>query len=303
MGAILGLCSYHSALDVWLDKTTASQSTAACKALPARLGSFLEPFVVQEYEAVTGYRTHELSGPLHHPEFPELFGHLDRLVTVEGYAPRCVVLECKTCSAYRASEWGPSWSDQVPAAYLAQCLWYLGLAQLEEAHLAVLLGNTDLRVYRIKRDPDLERYMFDEAHCFWVEHVLAKRPPLPTTRAQVEALHPTPTVGLSHEASPQTIWAIERKSELEGALSLIQEEIDTLKNDIASAIGPAEQLTWQGRTVATWRLAKGTVRIDTERLRRERPDIVEHYTVQGATSRRLKFNTRNLQQTSTEHGS
>lgn len=40
----------------------------------------------------------------------------------------------------------------------------------------MLLGNTELRVYRIKRDRDIERHMFELAHSFWVEHVLTKRP-------------------------------------------------------------------------------------------------------------------------------
>ena len=46
----------------------------------------------------------------------------------------------------------------------------------------------------------------------------------------------------------------------------------------------------------SWRLGKGATRIDTERLRRERPDIAQHYTVQGVSSRRLQINTKALGQ-------
>jgi putative phage-type endonuclease len=301
IGAVLGLCAYRSAVDVWLEKTRAGSAAEPKTALPMRLDSYLEPFVVQEYEVRTGYTAHAKGEALQHPQYPEIFGHVDRIVRAGTAAPHDIVLECKTCSAYRSSayrssEWGPAWSDQVPAPYLAQCLWYLGLAQCAEAHFAVLIGNTDFRVYRIKRDRELERHMFERAHSFWVDHVLAEEPPTASTRSDLESLHPRPAPGSAREASTLALWAIERKSQLEGALGLITEEIEGLKDSIAKAIGSAERLTWQGRTVASWRLGRGSARLDTERLRRECPDIVERYTVQGAASRRLLTNSKALGQ-------
>jgi predicted phage-related endonuclease len=292
---------YRSAVDVWLEKVNAGAALQQ-EVLPMRLGSFLEPFVVQEYERLTTNTTsgHDLT--LHHPEHHELFGHVDRMATVHcgrgdletGPDSYEAVLECKTCSAFRASEWGPAWSDQVPAEYLAQCLWYLGLTGCDEAHLAVLLGNTDFRVYSIKRDIDVERHMFEQAHRFWVDHVLTRQPPSAQTRSQALSLHPAPDLGLEQQASEEALGAIRRRAQAEAELDALKAEIDRLNDSIAVSMGPAERLTWQGKTLATWRLSKGATRLDTDRLKQEHPEIFERYRVQGHRTRHLRVNTSAL---------
>lgn len=297
IAAILGMSPYRSAVEVWLEKVKQAKDSELPDALPMRLGHFLEPFVVQEYERVTGNTASQLIGAIHHTKHKELFGHIDRMVT--PFAPNgdmfareeSIVLECKTCSVFRSNEWGPSWSDLVPAEYLTQCLWYLGLTECEEAHLAVLLGNTDFRIYRIKRDRQLEEHMFETAHKFWVEHVLKKVPPALQTRSQAELLHPAHVEGLSVEAEQSTIQDISRYQTLQLELESIEKEIEAIRNGIALTLGSAERLTCDGNTLASWRLAKGANRLDTEKLRRERPDIVEKYSSKSLGSRRLLINT------------
>ncbi len=106
IGAILGVSPYRGPVDVWLDKVWRDGGEQDAGALPMRLRSYLEPFVVQEYEALPGNTTRQHAATLRHPEHPELFGHVDRLATqthpTQGTLD--VVLECKTCSAFRAHE-------------------------------------------------------------------------------------------------------------------------------------------------------------------------------------------------------
>jgi hypothetical protein len=86
-----------------------------------RLGHFLEPFVVQEYERVTGNTASQLIGAIHHTKHKELFGHIDRMVT--PFAPKgdmfareeSIVLEYKTCSIFAPTNGGRRgsiWSQQ-----------------------------------------------------------------------------------------------------------------------------------------------------------------------------------------------
>lgn len=300
VGAILGLSPFRSAVDVWLDKVHRGAAPARPSVVAQRVGTYLEPFVVQEYERLTGNNCQAHPQPFHHPDHPELFGHVDRMVTqgtaqatsnqTKAEASR-IVLECKTCSAFRAGEWGPAWSDLVPAEYLVQCLWYLGLAGCEEAHLAVLLGNTDLRVYRIRRDEALERHLFERAHRFWLEHVLTGTPPPPRTRDQVESLYPTHTAGLTREASPEMLTKLSRLAQLQEEVRLAEQELDEIRQEVALEMGPAEALTWGGQTLATWRHSRESTRLDTQRLRHERPDIVQAYTRQVSAGRRLLLAT------------
>ena len=291
IGAILGVSPYRGPANVWAEKVRQGKGGNAAGALPMRLGNYLEPFVVQEYEGLTGNATRQPGATLHHPEYPELFGHVDRIAThtSTAHATLDVVLECKTCSAHRAHEWGPAWSDQVPPEYLTQCLWYLGLTQCSEAHLAVLIGNTDFRVYRIQRDETLQQHMFEEAHRFWVGHVLSKVPPPVSTRDEVEALYPAHEVGLAKEAEGSTIEAVSSYLKLLTQIEELETEAARIKDRIATTMGPAERLTWQGQTLATWKLGRETSRLDLERLRREQPDIVTRYTIKGRGTRRLQI--------------
>jgi putative phage-type endonuclease len=311
IGAIVGLSPYKTVVDVWLEKTGSSTRSRGSRHVAQRLGSYLEPFVVEEYERLSGNSCEAYDRPLLHPQYPELFGHVDRIATVtsvpagptaeSGCFAKRVVLECKTSSAFRTSEWGPAWSDQVPAEYLVQCLWYLGLSGLEEAHLAVLLGNTELRTYRIARDEALERYLFEYAHRFWVDHVLSGVPPEPVTREGVESLHPKHTPGLTKEADEALLGDLARYAQLSQEICSAKSELERLKDRLAVAMGPAESLSFGGKTLASWRNSKGVSRIDVERLRRERPDVARDYTVSSPGGRRLLIApTSRLGQESTE---
>ncbi len=81
IGALLGLSPYRCAVDVWLEKVNTDGGAVPRSALPMRLGNFLEPFVVEEYERLTSNRTRRQEAALHHPEYTELFGHVDRIAT------------------------------------------------------------------------------------------------------------------------------------------------------------------------------------------------------------------------------
>lgn len=116
IGALLGVCPYRCAVDVWLEKVNAANAAPSKSALPMRLGNFLEPFAVQEYERITSNKTRRHDATMHHPYHPELFGHVDRIATgghqsgnnSTEVSSGDIVLECKTCSAFRAKEWGPA---------------------------------------------------------------------------------------------------------------------------------------------------------------------------------------------------
>jgi predicted phage-related endonuclease len=133
--------------------------------------------------------------------------------------------------------------------------------------------------------------MFETAHKFWVEHVLKKVPPALQTRSQAELIHPAHVEGLSVEAEQSTLQDISRYQALQLELESIEKEIEGIKDGIALTLGSAARLTCDGHTLASWRLAKGANRLDTEKLRRERPDIVEKYSSKSLGSRRLLINT------------
>jgi putative phage-type endonuclease len=294
IGAIVGLSPYKSAVDVWAEKVRGACSTKK-GAIHLRYGQHLEPFVAQEYERASGNMTHEHPKTLRHKTYAHLFAHVDRLVSVKG-APvldkrgivcTTTLLECKTASAFSSDQWGQAWTDQVPAAYIAQCVWYTTITGCEEAHLAVLMGNSDFRVYRVCHDEELGKSLIDAALCFWDRHVLTGVPPEASTRAEVVRLYPKEVSGRAVEASDQTLSYLKKLSRIQRLTKSLEARADLIKDQLAVSMGGAERLCAQGKTLATWRSCAPTQRIDVARLRRDRPDIVKEYIVETHAARRL----------------
>jgi predicted phage-related endonuclease len=265
------------------------------RGLHLRYGAHMEPFVAREYELATGRVTHVHPAALVHPAHPYLFGHVDRLVTdgpgpavdAQGRVTATTLLECKTASAFAAHGWGRPGTDEVPAAYLVQCAWYLMLSGCSSAHLAVLIGNADFRVYELVRDTQLERVLLNAALHFWHEHVLAGRPPVPVGREDAQLLHPAETPGLAVQASERLRQGLRRLKRIQAGVAELERRAECLRDEVAAAMGPAERLEWGGRTLASWRQARPAARLDTARLRREHPQLARDYTTESAPVRRL----------------
>ncbi|MEY4675700.1 MAG: hypothetical protein RLZZ470_207, partial [Pseudomonadota bacterium] len=263
--------------------------------LHLRFGHHLEPFVAQEYERVTGHATHVYPQTIHHQMHQHLFAHVDRLVSTEGGpviddAGRILtntLLECKTASAFTASQWGPSWGDQVPSAYLAQCLWYTTITGCSFAHLAVLLGNSDFRIYRIKHDHALGERLVQAALIFWDEHVMTGKPPEPSSRAEALLIHPTEVKGLEVRAGEDTLSKLRRLHRINKLSKRLDREVEHIKAELVLQMREAERITHLGTTLATWRTVTAARRVDLERMRQEVPDVVARYTVDSQPTRRL----------------
>ena len=321
IGAILGLSTYRGALDVWREKVASPSARKltvdnshlsrngwamadqagtpgareVTEQINLRFGRHLEPFVAQEYERLTGFMTHEHPNTIRHPVHPHLFAHVDRLVSRDGgpvvddAGTICTttLLECKTASVFNGSLWGDVWTDQVPPAYLAQCVWYTTITGCKEAHLAVLLGNSDFRVYVIKHDEDLAQVMVDAALRFWDDHVMCSRPPEPRTHADVVGLYPREVPGLQVEADEHVLGQIRRLARINRIAKKLEDRSERIKFELAAKMKDAEQITSHGKTLATWRCGSPVKRVDVARLRREAPEVAAQYMTESQPTRRL----------------
>ena len=293
IGAILGLSPFRTPMQVWAEKT--GRQSGVGDEVRLRYGRHLEPLVAREYERATGHITHIHGSTVHHPRHPHLFAHVDRLVSLDGRAVldadgsicTTTLLECKTASAFSASQWGREGTDQVPDAYLVQCAWYTTLSGCSQAHLAVLLGNSDFRIYTVVHDPVLGDRLVRAALEFWDEHVMTGVPPTAKTRDDILTLHPKETPGLELEADSNMLSQLRRLQRIQGLSKKLEDESQRVKDQLALSIGPAECLRYKGRTLATFRSGSSTIRIDITRLRRERPEVVSEYLIESPPQRRL----------------
>ena len=236
IGAILGVSKYRSAMDVWLEKTGKRVDTKDSFAL--RFGSFAESFIADEYALFTGEHLLEYSQGLVHPKYSFCVGHIDRFVMEKKGLPLFhsdgglnakKLLECKTANHYSQSDWGEPGTDAIPLPYLCQCLWYLGITNLSEIDVAVLLGGSDLRIYTITRDLELESLLFEKAAFFWTEHVQKDIPPKPQSISDCQALFQRSCSGKTLEASSEALDLIRKLKALEAQSQVEEAQIDAIK--------------------------------------------------------------------------
>jgi putative phage-type endonuclease len=291
IGAILGLSKWRSAVDVWMEKTGRSVSNA--NSLPLRFGSFAESFVANEYARATGLPLVHHEPALTHPKYSYMHGHIDRFIcsrsTVfddSGHLQATRILECKTANPFASHEWGEVGSDQVPLPYLVQCAWYLGLTGLEQADLAVLFGNTDFRIYEIHRDSELEEMIINRAKSFWETHVLTDTAPPAQSESDYKHLFPK-AQSKTAEALKETCELIKKLKSINDQIESYEQEVSAIKQNIMAQMQDAETLTYQGQVLATWKSPKPSTRIDSKRLEKEHPEIVQAYQIEVANSRRL----------------
>ncbi len=294
VAALLGLSPHRTALELWADLMGRPQPRGP-EPLHLRFGRHSEPFVADEYELRTGLVAVAHPSPIFHRLHGFMFGHVDRLVVghpdepavIDGRVTARGLLECKTASAFSRSAWGEDGSDLVPPHYLAQCAWYMAVTGCAWADLAVLIGNSELRVHRIERDAELEGVLIERATGFWHDNVLGCRPPEPRTAADAALLYPRSAAGRSVQAGPEVVALLDRYRRRCEEAARIRLECDELRASVLAHMGDAEELRAGPTVLATWRSARGSRRIDTAALEADLPEVAARYSVQSAGARRF----------------
>jgi predicted phage-related endonuclease len=256
--------------------------------IPLRFGSFVEKFVANEYAKATGFALRHDESIYIHPDYSYMSAHIDRFVHTDGLDQAATkILECKTANPFSRAQWGEPGSDQIPLHYLTQVTWYLAITGIERADIAVLIGNTDFRIYTILRDPELENLVLEKAHHFWHEHVLKDIPPPAQTPEDCQLLFQRSDPSKTLEANAETLALLERLQTLHYQGNACDEEITALKTQIMAQMQDAEVLAHQGQVLATWKAPKASYRLDAKRLETEERAIYEKYKVASQVSRRF----------------
>ena len=304
IAAILGLSPYKSAVELW-SELVSRQSIPQQDHLHLRFGQFAESFVAKEYERRTGHFTVSHPQTLFHKQHGYMFGHVDRLVVSdpstpavrEGVVSADRILECKTASAFSRSGWGECGTDMVPHEYLVQCAWYMAVTGCECADLAALIGNSELRIYTIKRDIQLEALITMQAERFWCDHVLAQCPPDPASPGDAALLFPKESPGSSAEASPLVLSKVREYASLTQRAQQLSKECERLRTEILAYMGARERLTHKGRVLATWKCSRPSQRLDAKSLSELRPDIAREFTQTVVGTRRFLLKDASLAET------
>jgi len=295
--AIVGISPFATPLTVYLDKVQ-PEAREDHETMAMRRGLVLERFIAAEF-----CRTHPVL-VTYHPApvlrtdwgFPA-GASLDFYVAREE-RPRTPVamLETKTAmSYYSRRQWqepapGELLSEgDLPDSYYAQVQWYLAVTELPLAYAAADTGDESLTVVPIHPNERVQRRLIEACREFWVTHVEGHVAPEPTgTDKDGEALQrmwpdtiPDPPVTIEDELADVMVsdyLAHEFKAkEHKAAADKAKQQMQALMGENERAQVGAWQLSWKPVT---------SNRIDSKRLKAERPEIAAEYSNES-TSRRF----------------
>lgn len=264
--AALGLSPYSSRYSVWADKRGLLPEKDDSEAM--KWGRRLEPIVAEVFSEETGIGT-RVCGLMRHAERGWQLASVDRL-TDDG-----AVLEVKTTSSYRASDWD---DDQIADAAEAQLQHYLAVTGLEHGYAAALIGGQKLEIRHVQRDERLIRLMVEAEAELWHLVEAGTPPALDGSQATADALahlYPWAQEDLEVELSDEAMDALRRYQRIGRQLHELKNERDQAKNVVCAELGDAIRGTYDGLQVVTW---KNTGHLHEGLLRESAPDVAAEFT-------------------------
>ncbi|MGV4984569.1 YqaJ viral recombinase family protein [Streptomyces sp. NRAIS4] len=280
VAAILGMDGHGGALRVWLEKTgQAPERRDARLERSARRGHRLEGLVAEFFAEESGLTVIDSPGTLQHVDHPHWIANPDRLTVAPDDQARdeLGVLECKsrTWRSARVEGWH---GDEAPDGPSLQAHWYLTVTGYRHAYVAGLIDD-DLEWWRLERDDELCGLLADAVDRFWHDHVLAGLPPKPDgSQATTELLarlwdaREEATV----EVDPvETMLLKRRRRALRQEITVRDNELTEVENQLRANAGDAEVATIGGRVAYTWRQ---NGQFAAARFREAEPELAAQYT-------------------------
>lgn len=250
-------------------------------------GRILEPIIREEFTRRTGYGVSVCRSMLRAPQWPWMQANLDGLIEIPGRGVG--VFEVKTASAFKDSDWGGNDDSQprCPDVYALQVAHYLAVTGLEYAVLCVLIGGNKLRWLTVERDTELIANLVELERRFW-QHVLTQTPPpVDGSTACAEMLvrkYPSSsnaaTMILPIEADAWINDYLKAKTEEETAAECKR----LAENKLKEVMKEHEKGTSPGGCQVSWKTFQ-SCRLDTARLKKEEPAILERYATTTSSRR------------------
>lgn len=275
-GAVCGLNPYSSPMKVYQDKTCDAPDEEENEAV--RQGHDFEDYVAQRFMEATGLKVRRSNYMYRSAENPFMIADVDRLVVGEDAG-----LECKTASAYNADKWK---DGEIPLHYVMQCYHYMAVTGKRAWYIAAVILGQKFIYRKLVWDEELISQMTAAEKYFWEEHVVKGVMPDPDgSEACDEVLQQY--FRTAKKASRIALEGFDEKlgrreeillqiSELEKEQSLIEQEVKLYMKEHEFADSGNYRVSWS---------SVETTRLDTARLKAEKPDIYRDYAKVTASRR------------------
>ena len=237
VAAVFGFSPWTTPLELWMIKKGRMKPPAKSNANQLEMGHLLEPIAAHWYAKKTGNRVYEDTNLYQHADHPYALANFDRrFERASDGEPG--ILECKSCTYHKASEWD---DGAIPLYYELQLRFYLAVADVEIGAFSAIWGNNpdnDLAMPDIERDRAKEDMIFERLD-EWIWSLENDKPPTMAGVAPKLALESLArimgpsTKGLpSIEFSPKYEPSLRRIALLQGKIADCNAEIKTYEKEI-----------------------------------------------------------------------
>lgn len=281
-GAILGVNPYSSPMDVYINKINDDTDIEDEDNESMRLGRDLEAYVAERFCEETGLKVRRSNNMYAHPDYPFMIADVDRLIV--GKENGLIGLECKTASPYSADKWK---DGQIPAHYLAQCYHYMAVLGAKAWYIAVVIYGKEFKYIKIERDEEIINNLIQIEKQFWEQNVIARCMPEPDGSEAANDFINEYFKESRHELSIQLLGfdeKLERRMEIDKLMNKLKAEKLQIEQEVKVFMKEAE-FAEDENFIVSWKQSISN-RLDTNRLKKEMPDIYKRFCKQ-ITSRRF----------------
>lgn len=240
VAAILGLSPYETPFSLWLKKTHQVEPEPENEAM--LMGHLLEEIVVKRWEMETGEKAIKASAAdiiYVHPEHDYLRATPDRVIR-----GRKKILECKTTVTSIDPE-------DLPTHWVTQVIYQMYVTGIHQADLAWLVSGRYFGYAHIDYDEEFAKFMVEKVSEFWNENVIGGKEPEAITVSDFALKGSEP--GTTIEADTEAFAEVCSLRNMKQSISEREEQANNLADCIKLYMGEMESLTYEGKTLATWK--------------------------------------------------
>lgn len=244
------------------------------------MGKVMEPTIARLFQDKHRIELKDADYALTHPTEKWLRSHFD-YISADGR----ILVECKNYNAGVMSKFDEE-TNMVPVADMAQCIHEAAVHNVDEVYLAVLFGGQKFRTFHFNITPEMKEELIKKMAECW-GYVQSGNLPDPETIDACKISFPTNTdeIAVATQAVETGIAALK---EYKAKIKQLEDEAEKIDVAIRGYMGTRGSIvSVDGRTLATWRNAKPSMKFNQELFRQAMPDIYEKFVTETPGSRRF----------------
>lgn len=285
VATVMGLNPWETPYQLWRRKVGLDAPKAENFAMKA--GHYLEDAVAQFWHDETGNEIIKSSATdwlIVNTEKPYMRVSPDRTYWLKDKKKNSEnkgILECKTTQMSIDP-------DDLPKHWFCQLQYQLGVAELSEGSLAWLCSGREFGYQHFSFLPDFFAWITESVDRFWVDNIQGKKEPDSINAKDVLLKFSRQTDGKLIEVSEEMFDVYSQLKDVKKELAALDERKSKLEERLKLGFGDAEGITFDGKTLATWKAPKKpTQKFDDKAFKEAHPELFTEFSREVLGARRF----------------